>query len=447
MKEKLKKFNSFAASLLPHEIRYLLSIQRFQDEEKQVILQKVSDNVLASNDDHNYDTSVDKRKYSYIQRWIKNELDKIDVDNKYLWISRMLQDILLDRISSEDEATIVKSLSAFSNKSYYFTKHYEMLIEFRQYLLIRKRYSEYKKVDSFVSDYTYDYQRSMLINQQMDQATKEIMGLENKSIVDKERWEKWLRDTFRNEHLDGSNRYLAFVRLSFYYLNRNQLNKLEDTYNSVQSFFENGQYYSRRLLLNFYDNSLVLYDRKKDYDTAIYYGKLSIKGDGPDQLLYFNNFINILLKQDKYDEALSWINYKSYKISNYKDSYSVIGYVSNYVRCLSKTNYVQHALNKAKVFWDNNKAEIMEYRWHRFLSAYIEALLINEDFQKIIKLVKRYKLIPLEQKGIKNGQPISRTIEAMYILASYYEGEIPRSEVVSKLKEFQLYDPIIFLNR
>lgn len=444
MKEKLRKFNSFAASLLPHEVKYLLSIQRFVDEEKKFILLKVSDNVLSSNDNHSYDTTIDKRKYSYIQKWIKNQLDRIDVDNRFLWISRMLQDILLDRISSEDEATVIKSLSIFSNTSYYFTKHYEMLIEFRQYLLIRKRYSEYKKVDLFINDYTFDYQRSMLINQQMDQATKEIMGLESKSQDDKERWEKWLGDTFTNEHLDGSNRYLAFVRLSYYYLNKNKLDKLEESYNNVQSFFENGQYYSRRLLLNFYDNSLVLYDRKKDYKTALYYGKLSIKGDGPDQLLYFNNFINILLKQDRYDEALSWINYKSYKISDYKDFYSVVGYVANYVRCLSKTNYVHHAINKAKVFWENNKSSIMEYRWHRFLSAYIEALLINEDFQKIIRLVKRYKLVPLEQKGIKNGQPISRTIEAMYMLSLYYEGEIPRDFAVAKLKEFQLYDSSIF---
>lgn len=446
MKEKLRKFKAFAQALLPHESRYLLSIQRFQDCEKLQILEQIVKEAESITAQCAYDQTVDKRKYSYIQKWIGNELNKIDVDKNYLWISKMQEDILLDRISSQDEVEILKSLNSFNNTSYFFTKHYEMLIELRQYLLIRRRYTAYKKVDNYVNEYTYDYQRSLLISRQMDQATKEIMGLSSKSTNDSKKWEEWLRNTFSNEHLDGLNRYMAFVRLSYHYLHENELNKLEETYKSVQPLFENGHYYSRRLLLNFYNNSLVLYDRKKDYPKAYYYGMLATKGTGPDQLLYFNNFINIMMKQTKYDAALSLINEKAFKISAFTDNYSVIGYVSNYVRCLLKTGHMNHALNKAKVFWEDNKSTIMEYRWHRFLTAYIEALLASGEYLKIMRLVNRYKLIPLEQERLDNNHlPINRSVEAMYDLATYYKGDLSKKQIMLKLEDYQQQDVAHYL--
>lgn len=437
MKEKLKKFKSFARVLLPHELRYLLSIQRFQDEEKLSIIRNLMVEVEAPNPIGIYDETIDKRKYSYIQKWILHELNKIDVDKKYLWINSMQKDIILDKISFEDEAVILKSLNSFTNTSYYFSKHYEMLIELRQYLLIRRRYNAYKKVDIYLNEYTYDYQRSLLINRQMDQATKEIMGLGTQSSSDKDKWENWLKDTFMNEHLDGLNRYMSFIRLSYYYLKENKLNQLEETYKKVQTLFENGHYYSRRLLLNFYTNSLVLYDRKKDYTKAYYYGILSIKGKGPDELLYFNNFINIMMKQNKFGAALTLIQSKAFKISEFKDHYSVIGYVSNYIRCLLKNNQPKYALNKANVFWEDSKLRILEYRWHRFLSVYIETLLANGQYLKIIRLVKRYKLISREQERLDNDQSVNRNIEAMYNLALYYRGDISKKEIKYKLDELQ----------
>lgn len=447
MKEKLKKFKSFANALLPHELRYLFSVHRFQDHEKIDILRRLLNKAEDISEAVEFDVNVDKRKYSYIQKWVQNELDKIDVDKKFVWISKMQQEIILDKISSKNEAAILKSLNSFKNTSFFFTKHYEMLIDLRHYLLIRRHNTEYKKVDTYLSEFTFDYQRSLLINQQMNQATKEIMDPNNGSSVEKIKWEKWLYDTFTNEQLDGLNRYMAFVRLGYFHLKENKLDKLENNYKIVQKFFENGQYYSKRLLLNFYDNSLVLYDRKKDYKAAFYYGKLSIKGTGPDQLLYFNNLINIMIKQDKYKEALELINEKAFKISGFKDIYSVIGYVSNHIRCLLNTGHTTHALNKAKVFWADNKSAIMEYRWHRFLTAYIETLLAAKDYSKIIRLVNRYKLLSLERKRVQNDHAYNQSIEAFYNLALYSNGDILKHELQEKLNQLQLTDPNLIFNK
>lgn len=447
MKEKLKKFKAFAATVLPHEATYLVSINKFADDDKKSILRKLAKEASLVSGSEDYDVRIDKRKYSSLQTWIGNELAKIDVDKGYLWISTMMQDILLDRVTTDGEASILKSLQQFDNTAYYFTKHYEMLLELQQYLLIRKRYSEYKKATQYISKYQYEYQRSLLIGQQMDQATKEVIGLISKSAADEERWENWLLENFRNEHLDGLNRYMAFVRLSYYYLKNGRLGRLEDIYDAVQLFFKNGKYYSRRLLLNFYDNSLVLYDRKMEYDTAYYYGKLSIKGQGSDQLLYLNNFVNILLKQQKYTEALGLINTWPHKVAKEKDNYSVIGFVANHVRCLTKTGKVNLALGKAATFWEAYGTMIMEYRWHRFFVAYLEALLTKGDYLKIIRLANRHNLVEREIESSTRDKTLNRSIQAMYTVSRCMEGEIDKSAAQKIVNEITTQGNVSPLDR
>lgn len=414
MKEKLKKFKSFASTILPHEATYLLSIQRFEDEEKKQILRQLEICANSLTYDGIFDTEIDKRKYSSIQSWVKMELAKIDVDEGFIWINGVMQDILLDRVTPKSESMVLKSLQLFDNTSYYFTKYYDMLLEFRQFLLIRMRTNVYKKVDRYINGYQFEYQRSLLVSQQMDQATKEIIGLTSKMEGDDERWERWLLENFNNDDLDGHNRYLAFVRLSYHYLKTNQLAALEQTHTTVQKFFEHGKHYSRRLLLNFYDNSLVLYDRKEDYDQAQYYGRLSIKGEGPDQLLYFNNFINILIKKKEFAQALEWISNRPYKITDQKNYHSVIGYTANHIRCLTKTGLIQKAVNKGDSFWTAFPKQIMEYRWHRFFVAFLEALAAQGNTAKIIKLVSRLHLIDLELENVKRDQAANRPIFEMY---------------------------------
>lgn len=447
MKEKLKKFKTFTKDILPHEVKYLKAIERFSDPEKKDILDIIDNNAHSLSVQQTFDTSIDKRKYSALQKWMKAELDKIDVDKKFIWITNALQHIMLDNVSVEQETQIIKSLQLFDNTSYYFVKHYEMLLDFRQYLLIRKRYIEYKKVNHYLNQYQFEHQRSILINQQMDQATKEIIGLSSKLSSNENRWENWLLENFKNDHLDGLNRYLAFVRLSFIYLNQNKLNALKKIHNVIFHFFETGKYYSRRLLLNFYDNSLVLCDRKKDYEKAYYYGRLSIKGVGPDQLLYRNNFINVLIKQEQYEEALNWINDLPFKISEHKDYYSVIGFVSNHIRCLTKTNQVEQALNKANVFWKAYSKQILEYRWYRFFLAYLEALFVKKDYSKIIRIAKRNDLLEKEEHNTKREQKNNRSIKTFYLLAQLFEGEISKSKAQILFANFDYANPRLQIDK
>lgn len=429
MKEKLKKFKEFTQKLLPHEATYLLSIHQFQDQDKINILEKVKHYAINPNEHQEYDLSLDKRKYSALYQWIEAELQKIDVDEGYIWMSRLLEDILLDRITLNDESAILKSLPSFSGTSYFFSKYYAMLQEFRQYLLIRKRIDDYTKVNQYIEDFRFAYQRSLLVGEQMHQATRDILMNNPKSRIEDEKWEKWLREQFEDESLDGLNRYAAFVRLTFYYLKHNLLDELTEVYTKVHRLFEHGQYYSKRILLNYYDYLLVLFDRKKNYEKAIYYGNLAIKGDGPDQLIYLNNLINVYIKKKDFDAALFLIDNFSLKISSHKNFHSVIGFTANQIRCLTLTGQVKKATTKAKVFMDAYVKEILKYRWHRFFTAYLQALEKEQDYLQIIRVVNRYKLDKKELDQPNKEGTTSKEIFRIYTIAKYNEGYITRKEM------------------
>ncbi len=69
MRSKLQKFTEFAGSLLPHETEYLLQSQRFEDDIKLGILDRVNNNSHRLKDWEGYDEEIDKRKYSHLKKW------------------------------------------------------------------------------------------------------------------------------------------------------------------------------------------------------------------------------------------------------------------------------------------------------------------------------------------------------------------------------------------
>jgi tetratricopeptide (TPR) repeat protein len=304
-----------------------------------------------------------------------------------------------------------------------------MLQEFRQYLLIRKRIDEYNKVNQYIVDFRFAYQRSLLVGEQMHQATRDILLPNNKSSVEDQKWERWLKEQFEDETLDGLNRYAAFVRLTFYYLKYNYLEELTSIYTMVHRLFENGQYYSKRILLNYYDYLLVLFDRKKNYEKAIFYGNLAIKGDGPDQIIYLNNLINVYIKNKEYEKALELSDKFAIKISSHKNFHAVIGFISNQIRCLTMTGKVKKATTKAKVFIDAYAKQILKYRWYRFFIAYLEALEKEEDYLQIIRLVHRYKLDKKEKEYYGKEGEGKGEIFKIYTHAKYNEGYINKKEM------------------
>lgn len=69
MKTKLKKFTEFSKTILPNEAKYLQTVYQFKGEEKCVISDLIIKNALSKNGFTDFDTSIDKRKYSYVKDW------------------------------------------------------------------------------------------------------------------------------------------------------------------------------------------------------------------------------------------------------------------------------------------------------------------------------------------------------------------------------------------
>lgn len=410
MKEKLKKFKSYSSTLLPFETDFLLKKLNSQDNEKLDILRRVNKHASDIDANHDFDVSIDKRKYSSLMHWMQEQLNRIDIDKKLDWITSVQKCILLDNIQPGDEERISQSLKYFKPSNYYFIHYYEMLGDYRHYLLIRMRYSEHARIDRFLNDYKFNYQRSRLVYEQMHQATVDIVGDKQEPSKSGIQWEKWMNECFDDDTLDGYNRYMSLVRLSFIYTRYNMLDKLEQLFEKANKLFKNGKYYSRRLLLNFYDNLVVLYDKKKDYEKARYFGYLSIRDINPDSIIYINNLVNVLLKMRSYDEAIEVLESVNFKVRESQNFHSMIGFVSNYVRALSKVGRTREAILKARVFLNAYDKQILKYRWYRFFSAYLGALLIDEKYNELLKCVSRYQLVDRETQyhtREKSGQVIS----------------------------------------
>ena len=74
MRNKLQKFTAFADTLLPHETEYLLSVQRFDDDERLAILRLIDYNCRNIYQFTPYGEEIDKRKYSHLKNWITEQL-------------------------------------------------------------------------------------------------------------------------------------------------------------------------------------------------------------------------------------------------------------------------------------------------------------------------------------------------------------------------------------
>lgn len=435
-KEKLKKFKSYVANLLPHEADYLLNKINTSDTERLTLLNAVNNYVHRKNRNEQivlYD-NIDKRKYSKTLQWIIVELNKVDVDLNLKWINETHELILLDKISPKRELKLISAAKKFQSYDFNFLKFYDMLIAFKHYLLIRMRYNEYQLIDQVTQKYHYEYQRSKLVYEQLQQATVDIIGLGGNFKREAIQWKNWLFQNFSDHQLDGLNRHMSAIRYIFVCIRYGAMQDLGEMLDRLDVFFKNGSNYSRRLLVNYYDNKLVYYDKINNYEEAKSYGYLSIKYDEDDSIIYRNNLINLLIKNQQFDEALQVIESTNFRIKNTRNFHSVIGFISNHIRCLSKTNRLKEAVVKGRVFLKAYTTNILQYRWHRFFAAYHGALLSQGLYSEIIKNSKKYKLHEKELSQSSKAQD-KKIISIYYYISLYETKEIDHSKFLKHIDD------------
>lgn len=393
MRAKLQKFTDFTLTLLPHEVSYLLSIQQFQDEDRLNILKRIAHNIDQGNRFIDYDTKINKRKYSNLKNWIVERLQAIDVDIQFEWMSDLERSIMTDSVQAEEEKRLLKAIRNYNEPIFYFQKFYELTQHYRHFLLIRMRYTDHKLVNDFLKKHKKEYDKTKRISEKIHEATLDIVNQYATLNTESKKWEKWLTKTFYDESLDGHNRYLALIRLTFMAFNYRSFDSLRQPFDTLDSLFLKGKYYSKRLLLNYYGNQLLLHTKFKELDKAVYYGYLSIRGKNNEYVHYINNLSAVLQRQEKYKEALELMRSAFAEMKTTQNYHDKIGFVAFYGKALNQTEQFRSAENYCESFLSVYKEQVFKYRWHIFFTVYLEALLFQEKYDKIHKAVQKYQLL------------------------------------------------------
>ncbi|MDX1666132.1 MAG: hypothetical protein R3350_02835 [Saprospiraceae bacterium] len=434
MRAKLQKFTRFANSLLPHETEYLLSIQQFEDTDKYSILLRIDQNCRRIDQFSPYDVDIDKRKYSHLKNWIKKRLKSIDVDENFDWMSHLERQITIDAITPGEEKKLLKAIRQYEHPLFFFTKFYELLRHYRQFLLIRMRYDDHSLVDQFLEQYEQAYRKSRSVNEEIHRATLDIVRQYSENNAESKQWERWLTGVFYDEELDGLNRYQALIRLIFIGLNYRKFDTLLEKFDYIDELFKQGQYYSKRLLLNYYSNRLLLHTKFQQLEKASYYGYLSIRGKNHDYILYVNNLCAVLLRRKKYEEALSLMNEAAPEMKNTKNFHNRIGFVAFYAKSLNENGLYKNAENYAESFLIAYRREVFKYRWHIFFTTYLEALLYQRKFMKVMRVIRKNNLIERDRK-YRDRAVYLPTIAWYYLIAQYKEGEVLWQDLEEALVE------------
>ena len=433
MKTKLKKFTEFSKTILPNEAKYLESRYQFTDPEKLSIITLVVTNALSQNKPVDFDGDIDKRKYSYIKNWIENKLASIDVDATIAWIMSLKKKILTDAIASHEEKEFLHYISTYKNIEFNFQNLYDLAKEYKSYLLVRMRYKDHKIVADFLDAYLDSYIEAKATKDKLYDATTEITNQYTRNNNETKHLETWLLQVFKDENIDGKNRYQAFVLLAFMYTNYNENDKLKVIFDQIDYYFSQGEMYSRRLLSNYYASRVLLHSKQDEFKEAEFYGYLSIRQNNNDVLMYLNNLVAILLRNHKPEKAVSLLE-KHHDL--YKETHNYhqkIGYCSYQIRVLSELQKNKLAEATAKTFLRQYKNEVLNHRWHHFFTSYINVLIILEKYDDVLKLASKFNLTEKESERQKQNNYVPN-ISWSISLSRYMEGQINSLRLLEEIK-------------
>ena len=143
-----------------------------------------------------------------------------------------------------------------------------------------------------------------------------------------------------------------------------------------------------------------MHSKLNELELAAKYGYLSIRQKNSDYLFYLANLCGVLLRSGKFEVALKLMNASIPELKKTNSFYNRIGFVSFYTRTLIYNKMSKNAVSYASTFLDAYKKEIFETRWHLFFSAYLQALLSDEKYSRLLSVARRYNLLTLEKKII-----------------------------------------------
>lgn len=434
MRSKLSTFSEFANSLYPHETDYLLSVQQFEKPENLKILNLINYNSKNPLNLLPYDSTIDKRAYSYLKTWIAETLEKADVDLFYDWLLSIERDVMSDAITPEEERALMDQALLTQPSRYYFIRFYQVMQHYRDYLMVRNRIRYYEQVTEYLEKYHSNFIKATSLNNEMNIAAERIVKQLESTDEEFLKWEELLIGIYYDESIDGYTRYRAAVRLTILYYTNREFERLLSIYEHLDKQFRTNLFYSKRILANYYHNRAMMHSKLNELDMAEKYGFLSIRQKNSDYLFYLVSLCGILLSKGKSSKALRMMSSSMPELKNTNSFHSKIGFASFYIKTLTASDQAEKAVSYGTTFFDGYKKEVFEYRWHLFFSAYMQALLKAEKYSKIISLSRRYKLITKEKQFV--GKAMYLPVILWYTtLSEYMEGNINRDKFIDTIQK------------
>ena len=388
----LSKFTSYAGSLLPHELDYLDSINNFIDPDNIKVLEQVRRFVTEGSSWQEWDKSINKRKYSRVMHWMDGQLNKIDVDLDYEQLLFLEQEVMADRILPKDERVILKRLQNYDEPCYNFMKVYQLAQHLSSFFLIRMRDKAQAVVQTFLEKYKLLYLKSQDTYQQLNEATNVIVTQYRGEAMDTKHWESWLTSVFQNRHLDGLNRYSAIVRLTFLYYNYKDYSKLKSLYEELDLCFSQGLFYSKRILVNYYSNRVLMHAQTNEWNEAEQYALMSVKFKSADYIHYINNLAAILLRSGKAKAAYKYLQASFPDLKNTTSAHNKVGFVAFYTKALNQIGNADEGLRYSSHFLEANKEAVLKNRWHLYFAALMQSMIFTGAFRQLLQLIDKYKL-------------------------------------------------------
>lgn len=439
MRKQLGKFIEFSKEILPHEIEYLWKVNRLQDPDRLRILEALRQNSQQVPPGEDFDPDIDKRTYSHLKNWILKQLAAIDVDQFYSWISELDIKIVDDSISPTEERALLKALDEYAHPGFYFTKLFEVLQNYSNFLLIRLRYKDHERVNAFLERRRADYLRHKEVQERLQQASAVIVREYNSAGEEGRRSRDWLSQVFEDESLQGYSRYQSLIRLHYIDLREAQNQDLLRKYDEVGRYFEEGRFYSKRLLINYYHNRMLLSHKARDYQAAVRFGRLATRVKTHDYLLYVNNLCDVLVHQGRYAEGLELLRSAAKDARQTNNYFNRVGFVAFYMRCQIGQGDPKSAASYGSSFLAVYRREIQKYRWYRFYSTYLEALLRSGQQTELLKEIRKSKLLDREA-AMQDRPDFLPRLSVLDALARHLLGEADDTELATTL---QTIDPQI----
>lgn len=432
MRKPLEHFYRFSHALYPHELYFLEKSQNFQIEENQRIMETMLYNLQHRQKPKDFPLDIDKRKYSNLKKWMQERLDQANVDLQLKRINSLELKVMLDEVDADTEKEIQQLIRHSDPRHYHFRKIYDLIQHYEDFLLIRLREKTDKPVSAYLRSHQKAYRRSRSIFQKMQEATSDIIGQYRHRDQDLENWELSLKEWVYDENLDGMNRYAAFVRLLFIYLNRGNQEELEKLYNFMDQALAKGQFYSRRILSNFYANKVLFLSRYQTLDQAEQYGYLSLKFKNSDYLFYLTNLSAVLLRQGKTEAALQLLRESFPELRHNPNPHIKLGFIAFYIKCMSDVGRSKDAINFAENYLSAYNREILSSRWHLFFIAHFRALMIEEKYSRLLYLSRRYQI---EKKDLENRKRASYlpTLSWYISMSRYVEEGLSAEETQAQM--------------